>query len=123
MNPIPVYERMRSPIRPPLPKALNRPFIRVRKWRLKADVIRGRLFDECDGMGVPRQHSYEGLLVLRYLDEWILYAESILNGECSPNTLFSSTVSLPPHLKCDETINPALVHRKLRPFDASFCLP
>ena len=121
-NRLPVYERMRSPIKPPLPRALHRPTIRVKKWRLKADVIRGRLFDEYD-RPLHRPGLSDGYAMLRYLDEWIRYAEAILNGECSPDTVFSSTVTLPPHLKCDETINPSLVHKKLRPFDSSFCLP
>ncbi len=122
MNPkLPVYERMRSPIKPPLPRALNRPTIRVVKWRKVADHLTDRL-DHHPGY-VPQHQVMEGLDVLHYIWDWIRHAEGILNGEVSPDTPFTSTHKLPAAYRRSDRWDPHHVHPTIKPFDSSFCLP
>ena len=118
MNPKPpVYERMRSPIRPSAPKAFNRPIIRVVKWRKVADHIADRL----DG---PEYSSSHGAVQARacrdYIQDWIEHAEGILNGRLSPDTVFLSPHALSnPYLRTPRW-DPHHVHPVLTPFDYTF---
>lgn len=118
MNPIPVYERMRSPIRPPTPKAFNRPFIRVKKWRKVVDDISTRILSLKGS--VPLHEEDQARVCLAYIEDWIRYAEGILNGELHPDTLFSS-----PHARRNTYLktprwDPHHAHPVIKPFDYTF---
>lgn len=86
---MPVYQRMRNPITPPKAKPFNRPQIRVKEWRRKADSLETKLQDFSYTMS-PDDRRY-GYGLLSYTREWIAYAEAILNDGADPAKPFSST--------------------------------
>lgn len=114
----PVYERMRSPLKPPAPKAFNRPIIRVVKWRKVADHVSERILQHTGN--IPMHEEDNARTCLGYIKDWITHAEGILNGRLSPDTVFSS-----PHAHRNTYIrtprwDPHHVHPVLTPFDYSF---
>lgn len=84
----PVYKRMRNPITPPKAKPLNRPRIKVKKWREIADKMEERLYAFSYSMSeINQRHGHRNLA---YIREWIEHAESILNQDKTEKPFLST---------------------------------
>jgi hypothetical protein len=113
VNP-PVYERMRNPITPPKSKPFNRPQIRVKEWRKRLDHLRSDL-DSARSFSLPIRQLGEVREYICYLEQWIAYAEAILNDGADPKVPFCSQYRVPRYP--GETCDPARVHPVVKPED------
>jgi len=84
----PVFQRMRTPKPPPVAKPLNRPRIRVTRWREKADELETRLRNFRAWNETEYRWNFGHL---EYMREWIKYAEAILNDGADSTKPFNST--------------------------------
>lgn len=107
----PVYQRMRNPITPPKAKPFNRPQIRVKEWRRKADELETRLQNFQIHNDTERRWSFGHF---EYMREWIKYAEAILNDDADPTKPFRSTYR-GPWIRTEA--DPAHVHPVIKPED------
>lgn len=115
---LPVYERMRSPIRPPAPKAFNRPIIRAVKWRKVVDNISTRILSHAGT--IPLHEEDNARVCLAYIEDWIEHAEGILNGELHPDTpFFSQHARRNTYLKTPRW-DPHHAHPAIKLFDYTF---
>jgi len=67
---------MRTPKTPPVAKPINRPRIKVTKWRERAAHAENCLLHYVRPREIELASQY-----LSYLKEWIVYAEAILNAK------------------------------------------
>lgn len=110
----PVYQRMRNPITPPKAKPFNRPRIRVKEWRKRLDHVCSDL-DSVKSFSLTTRQLNEVRGYIHYLEQWIAYAEAILNDGADPKVPFRSPFSVPVYL--GETCDPAHVHPVVKPED------